>query len=73
MESDNNVELKKVIAYVEYVRGDVVYIKTDSEQLPCLVLGYELKGEEVLYIIGRELAEWTLSNIELNKEKVLFS
>lgn len=42
---------------VEFSEGDIVYLKTDPDQMPRQVTGYLLKGDRILY-------ELTFSNAQ---------
>lgn len=54
----------------KFLEGDVVYIKTDLQQLPYIVVGYMLQNKRVVYSIqhGTEESFFVL-DVELTYDK----
>lgn len=38
-----------IVVENKYEKGEVVYLKTDKDQLPRMVYGFEVNGSDVLY------------------------
>lgn len=43
------MKMKKLTFDVAFAIGDVVYLKTDVEQLSRIVVGYSIRSNEVMY------------------------
>lgn len=56
---------------VKYKIGDIVYLKTDAEQLPRIVIAYFTEGreEDVMYKVIQETDTSFHYNFELQAEK----
>jgi hypothetical protein len=52
----------------KYKRGDVVYLKTDSDQMKRMVIGYEIR-DTVRYILVCEVMETFHEEMEISDEK----
>ncbi len=54
---------------VDFEEGQIVYLKTDKEQLPRLVIGYELRSDRVRYDLISGTFISTHSAIEISDTK----
>jgi hypothetical protein len=55
--------------HVDYALGDIVYIKTDLEQLPRMVIAYEYSINGLLYKLACEIDLSIHYGIELTPDK----
>lgn len=63
----------KLIINVEFSIGDIVYTKTDMENEPSIVIGYEiLPGNIVKYKINNEQYTTSFYDFEISTDKNLF-
>jgi uncharacterized phosphosugar-binding protein len=53
----------------KYNIGDIVYIVTDVDQLPCMVTSLEVTSKDVLYHVSRNGLNTVMYDMELSKEK----
>lgn len=49
--------------------GEIVYLKTDREQRPCIVSGYKIRKSDVLYYLCSGPAETEHYEFEISYEK----
>jgi hypothetical protein len=54
---------------VEYAVGDMVYLKTDPEQLVFIVTGYLVRPGYLLYELTQGLTTMLATDIEISAEK----
>lgn len=48
--------------------GQIVYLKTDKEQLPRMVVRFTISKESILYILAQGTGETTHYDIEISEE-----
>lgn len=61
--------MKKITIGVEYEIGDTVYLKTDTYQVPRIVVQYMYDNDSVLYVLMAETVKSTHYSIEISVEK----
>lgn len=52
----------------KYNIGDIVFLKTDSEQLPRIVTGILLRNESYIYYLSNSITETTHYDFEISIE-----
>ena len=63
----------KISINVEFSIGDIVYVRTDTENEPSIVVGYEiLPGEVVKYRVNNEQFTTSFYDFELSTDKNVF-
>lgn len=63
----------KISINVEFSIGDMVYVRTDTENEPSIVVGYEiLPGEVVKYRVNNEQFTTSFYDFELSTDKNVF-
>lgn len=64
-----------IILNVEFEQGEIVYLRTDQEQLPRLVMGYRLQNMSVtvLYDLMCGTTQSCHYELELTREKNLIN
>lgn len=63
----------RIVINPEYNIGDIVYNKTDMENFPCIVVGYEvLPGEIIKYKVNNDNYANTFFDFELSLDKNVF-
>lgn len=63
----------KISINVEFSIGDMVYLRTDTENEPSIVVGYEiLPGEVVKYRVNNEKFTTSFYDFELSTDKNVF-
>lgn len=63
----------EVTIYVEFKIGDIVYIRTDMENEPSIVVGYEvLPSDLVKYRVNNENYTTSFYDFELSLNKNVF-
>lgn len=63
----------RIVINVEFKIGDIVYIRTDMENEPSIVVGYEvLPGELVKYKVNNENYTTSFYDFELSLDKNVF-
>ena len=53
---------------IKYNIGDIVFLKTDSEQLPRIVTGILLRNENYIYYLSNTITETTHYDFEISIE-----
>lgn len=53
----------------EFTYGQIVYLRTDPEQLPRIVTGVVTRGQNVLYELSCGTHEGIYNTIEISEEK----
>ena len=48
--------------------GQIVYLKTDKEQLPRMVVRFTISKESILYILAQGTGETTHYDIEISED-----
>lgn len=57
----------------EYEIGETVYLKTDTDQLPHIIVAFKIFGKgEIFYVTNQAAYESIHFGFELTKEKVTF-
>lgn len=54
---------------VEHDCGEMVYLKSDPDQIPRVVVGYELRDNRIRYILRQETTECVHQDIEISKKE----
>jgi hypothetical protein len=54
---------------VSHYYGDVVYIKTDTEQNPGIIVGFSIYAGHLYYVVSRNGEEAMFNDFELSKSK----
>lgn len=58
---------------IKYPIETIVYLKTDTEQLPRMVVGYTIRKNEIIYILAQGVSESHHYDIEIDgSEDILF-
>ncbi len=58
-----------ITTMVKWDKGDILYLVTDKEQLPRMVYGYEIAGNDVMYKVCSGTLISTHYDFELSVEK----
>lgn len=59
-----------LVIEVEYTIGQIVYLKTDTQQLPAIVVNYVVRMDStVLYTIIQRTVEYLACGFELSSER----
>lgn len=56
---------------LEYSYGDIVYVITDVNQLPCIVVGFNIVHANLYYLVNAHNEDYKYSNIEITRERNL--
>lgn len=65
---ENKIELKR-FHIPEYELGDIVYLRTDPDQLPRIILGYRVYDKNISYILTHNNNESYNQPIEFSSHK----
>jgi len=64
----NYIEYDGQVFTIEHNLGDIVYFKTDPNQLKGIITGYQHRGTKIIYLVSQCASENTFSDYELTKE-----
>jgi hypothetical protein len=54
---------------IEFQIGDMVYLRTDSEQFPLMVTGIMVRHEHILYGLSQDTRETSHYSIEISRTR----
>ncbi len=54
---------------LKHAIGDIVYLKTDPQQLPGIITGYQTRGNCIIYLVSLMTNEYPLQDYEISTEK----
>jgi hypothetical protein len=64
----NYIEYDGQVFPIRHNLGDIVYLKTDPNQLKGIVTGYQHRGNKIIYLVSQCASENAFSDYELSTE-----
>ena len=65
--------MKKITLNVEFEYGDIVFLKTDMEQLPRMVTCYIIRDGYIIYELTQGASSSTHFGVEITREVDVFT
>jgi hypothetical protein len=65
---NNHIDHDSQIFPIEHNIGDIVYVKTDANQLLGIVTGYQFRGNCIIYLVSQVANEYPFNDYELTIE-----
>ncbi len=64
----NYIEYDGQVLPLDHNVGDIVYIKTDVSQSPCMITGYQFRGTSIVYLVSQVANENCFRAFEISNE-----